>query len=90
METTMNFNFDYRKKFSKKDHLLNFTANYSLGNSDGESYFDQESVMDSLMRHQQNFQRQQPQITLPELGLYLADHAKSYLGSRDQVPVQYQ
>lgn len=51
----LNFNFDYRKKFSDKDHQLNFTANYSLGNSDGESYYDQESVIDSLVRHQQNF-----------------------------------
>ena len=50
----MNFSFDYRKKFDKKDQLFSFTANYSKGTSDGESFFDQESNIDSLDRHQQN------------------------------------
>ena len=52
--SNVNVSLDYRKKFAKKDHLLTFTANYSLGESDGESYFDQESVLDSLVKHQQN------------------------------------
>jgi outer membrane receptor protein involved in Fe transport len=51
----MSMNFDYRKKFSKKDHLLAFTANYSLGESDGQSIYDQISDTESLERHQQNF-----------------------------------
>lgn len=50
----MNFILDYRKKFKKKDHLLTFTANYSVGESDGESFFDQDNIVDSLNRHQQN------------------------------------
>ncbi|MCE6992257.1 TonB-dependent receptor domain-containing protein [Dyadobacter sp. CY323] len=50
----LNFNFDYRKKFDDKDHQLTFTSSYSLGGSDGESYYVQESVIDSLMRNQQN------------------------------------
>ena len=52
--SNMNFSFDYRKKFNKKDQQLNFTANYSIGESEGESFFDQESLIDSLVRHQQN------------------------------------
>jgi outer membrane receptor protein involved in Fe transport len=48
-------NFDYRKKFNKKNHLLTFTANYSLGQSDGKSLYDQESDAELLERHQQNF-----------------------------------
>ena len=51
--SNMNFSFDYRKKFDKKDQQLNFTANYSIGESEGESFFDQESLIDSLVRHQQ-------------------------------------
>ncbi|MCE7058504.1 TonB-dependent receptor domain-containing protein [Dyadobacter sp. CY343] len=50
----MNFNLDYRKKFDDKDHQFTFTTSYSLGESDGESYFVQESAIDSLMRNQQN------------------------------------
>ncbi|NIJ55834.1 TonB-dependent receptor domain-containing protein [Dyadobacter arcticus] len=50
----VNFNFDYRKKFADKDHQFNFTSSYSLGGSDGESYYMQESAIDSLMRSQQN------------------------------------
>jgi outer membrane receptor protein involved in Fe transport len=51
----MSMNVDYRKKFNKKNHLLSFTANYSLGQSDGKSWYDQESETESLERHQQNF-----------------------------------
>ena len=51
--SNMNFSFDYRKKFNKKDQQFNFTANYSIGESEGESFFDQESLIDSLVRHQQ-------------------------------------
>lgn len=50
----VNFNLDYRLKFAEKDHQLNFNSSYSLGGSDGESYFAQESTVDSLMRNQQN------------------------------------
>ena len=50
-----NFSLDYRKKFSEKDHQLNFTSSYSIGQSDGESYYTQESAVDSLLRDQQNF-----------------------------------
>ena len=50
----LNMNLDYRKKFDKKDQLLSFTGSYSLGESDNESYFNQESEIDSLMRNQQN------------------------------------
>lgn len=50
----LNFNFDYRLKFAEKDHQLNFNSSYSLGGSDGESYFAQESTIDSLLRNQQN------------------------------------
>ena len=50
----LNFNLDYRKKFDDKDHQLTFTSSYSLGESDGESYYNQESEIDSLMRNQQN------------------------------------
>lgn len=50
----INFNLDYRLKFAEKDHQLNFNSSYSLGGSDGESYFSQESTIDSLMRNQQN------------------------------------
>lgn len=50
----LNFNLDYRKKFADKDHQLNFTSSYSLGASDNESYYNQESEIDSLMRNQQN------------------------------------
>jgi outer membrane receptor protein involved in Fe transport len=52
--SNMNFSIDYRKRFNKKDQLLSFTANYSMGESEGESYFNQESEIDSLMRRQQN------------------------------------
>jgi outer membrane receptor protein involved in Fe transport len=47
--------FDYRRKFSTKDQLLTFTANYSQGESDNKALYDQESEVDSLIRHQQNF-----------------------------------
>lgn len=50
----VNFNLDYRLKFAEKDHQLNFNSSYSLGGSDGESYFSQESTVDSLVRNQQN------------------------------------
>jgi len=50
----VNFNLDYRLKFAEKDHQLNFNSSYSLGGSDGESYFSQESTIDSLIRNQQN------------------------------------
>ncbi|MHA4737958.1 TonB-dependent receptor [Dyadobacter sp. MSC1_007] len=50
----LNFNLDYRLKFAEKDHQLNFNSSYSLGGSDGESYFNQESEIDSLLRNQQN------------------------------------
>lgn len=50
----VNFNLDYRLKFAEKDHQLNFNSSYSLGGSDGESYFSQESKIDSLIRNQQN------------------------------------
>lgn len=48
-------NFDYRRKFNTKDQLLTFTANYSQGESDNNAIYDQESEVDSLIRHQQNF-----------------------------------
>lgn len=51
----VSMNLDYRKKFKKKDHLLAFTANYSLGNSDGNSVYDQESERITLEKHQKNF-----------------------------------
>lgn len=51
----LSMNLDYRKKFKKKDHLLAFTANYTLGESDGKSIYDQESESETLERHQQNF-----------------------------------
>ncbi|QRR04212.1 TonB-dependent receptor [Dyadobacter sandarakinus] len=51
----VNFSLDFRKKFAEKDHQLNFNSSYSLGGSDGESYYNQESVIDSLLRNQQNF-----------------------------------
>jgi len=47
--------FDYRHKFATKDQLLTFTANYSQGESEGRSNYDQENVIDSLSRYQQNF-----------------------------------
>lgn len=50
----VNFNVDYRLKFAEKDHQLNFNSSYSIGGSDGESYFNQESEIDSLLRNQQN------------------------------------
>lgn len=50
----VNFNLDYRHKFAEKDHQLNFNSSYSIGGSDGESYFAQESTIDSLIRNQQN------------------------------------
>ncbi|WP_229209145.1 TonB-dependent receptor domain-containing protein [Dyadobacter sediminis] len=50
-----NFSLDYRRKFNKKDQQLNFTSSYSIGQSDGESYYTQESAVDSLLRNQQNF-----------------------------------
>nr|WP_295930729.1 TonB-dependent receptor [uncultured Dyadobacter sp.] len=50
----VNFNLDYRLKFAEKDHQFNFNSSYSLGGSDGESYFSQESKIDSLIRNQQN------------------------------------
>lgn len=51
----ISMNLDYRKKFRKKDHLLAFTANYSLGGSDGNSLYDQLSDAETLEQHQQNF-----------------------------------
>lgn len=50
----VNFSLDYRLKFAEKDHQLNFNSSYSIGGSDGESYFSQESTIDSLIRNQQN------------------------------------
>ncbi len=50
----VSMNFDYRKKFRKKDHLLVFSANYSVGESEGKSLYDQESETETLERHQQN------------------------------------
>ena len=47
--------FDYRHKFNKTDQLLTFTANYSQGESEGKSNYDQQNVIDSLSRFQQNF-----------------------------------
>jgi outer membrane receptor protein involved in Fe transport len=51
----VSMNVDYRKKFKKKNHLLAFTANYTLGESDGKSIYDQESETETLERHQKNF-----------------------------------
>jgi outer membrane receptor protein involved in Fe transport len=82
------------EKFAEKDHQLNFTSSYSLGGSDGESYFSQESEIDSLIRNQQNLRRQQPQVTFPQYRLYLADYTQSHIGSRcaitDELQRQYQ
>ncbi|WP_229206016.1 outer membrane beta-barrel family protein [Dyadobacter fermentans] len=50
----VNFSLDYRLKLAEKDHQLNFNSSYSIGGSDGESYFSQESTIDSLIRNQQN------------------------------------
>ncbi|TLU99585.1 TonB-dependent receptor [Dyadobacter luticola] len=50
----VNFSLDYRKKFADKDHQFNFQSSYSLGGSDGESYFLQDSKIDSLIKNQQN------------------------------------
>ncbi|WP_229215923.1 outer membrane beta-barrel family protein [Dyadobacter frigoris] len=46
--------FDYRRKFSKKDELLTFTANYSEGQSTNNSMYDQVDDVDSLSKYQQN------------------------------------
>lgn len=51
---SMNMNLDYRKKFDRENQLFSFTANYSLGESENNSFFDQESNIDSLDRYQKN------------------------------------
>ena len=51
---SMNMSVDYRKKFDKENQLFSFTANYSMGESGNDSFFDQESNIDSLDRHQKN------------------------------------
>jgi outer membrane receptor protein involved in Fe transport len=51
---SMNVSLDYRKKFDKEGQLLSFTANYSMGESGNDSFFDQESNIDSLDRYQKN------------------------------------
>lgn len=50
----VNMSFDYRHKFSEKDHQLTFTANYSTGKSDGDSKYDQNSETESLVSQQLN------------------------------------
>lgn len=49
-----NLSLDYRKKFNRENELFSFTANYSKGSSENDSYFDQESSIDSLDRFQKN------------------------------------
>jgi outer membrane receptor protein involved in Fe transport len=56
---SMNMSLDYRKKFNKENQAFSFTANYSLGSSDNDSYFDQESSIDSLDRFQKNLRNNQ-------------------------------
>jgi outer membrane receptor protein involved in Fe transport len=56
---SMNMSLDYRKKFDKENQAFSFTANYSLGSSDNDSYFDQESIIDSLDRFQKNLRNNQ-------------------------------
>jgi outer membrane receptor protein involved in Fe transport len=56
---SMNMSVDYRKKFNNENQAFSFTANYSLGSSDNDSYFDQESSIDSLDRFQKNIRNNQ-------------------------------
>ncbi|CAG4989775.1 Vitamin B12 transporter BtuB [Dyadobacter sp. CECT 9275] len=51
----VNMSVDYRHKFAEKDHQLSFTANYSIGSSDGESSFNLESEIESLVKQQRTF-----------------------------------
>ncbi len=51
----VNMNVDFRHKFSEENHLLTFTASYSIGNSDSETDFDQVGNLASLLLKQQNF-----------------------------------
>ncbi|MBU1822904.1 MAG: TonB-dependent receptor, partial [Bacteroidetes bacterium] len=50
----LSVNMDYRKLFDNERQVLTFTANYSEGNSEGESDFDQKSDFPRLVRSQIN------------------------------------
>ncbi|TDB60110.1 TonB-dependent receptor [Arundinibacter roseus] len=50
----INMNLDYRKTFDKERQVFTFTANYSEGDSEGESEFDQTSDFPALVRRQRN------------------------------------
>ncbi len=47
-----NFNVDFRHKFDKKEHMITFTANYSMGGTTGGNDIDQLSETPSLVRDQ--------------------------------------
>lgn len=53
----VNANLDYRHLFSDKDHVFTFTANYSEGQSNGSSEFDQQSDWDELDLRQQSLRQ---------------------------------
>lgn len=83
----MSLNVDYRKKFNKKDELFSFTANYSFGNSEGQSNYDQESDSSKLVLHQLNLRNNNnysiflnTDYTLP-----LSEHAKLDVGFRTRI-----
>ncbi|WP_229236101.1 TonB-dependent receptor domain-containing protein [Dyadobacter tibetensis] len=50
----MNMYVDLRQKFREKDHLLSFTASYSIGGSDSDTDFEQVGNLASLLLSQQN------------------------------------
>lgn len=50
----LSVNLDYRKLFNKERQVLTFTANYTDGQSEGESEFDQKSDFPNLVRSQRN------------------------------------
>ena len=49
---TFNANLDYRHLFREKDHVFTFTVNYSKGESDGRSDFDQKSESKEFIQQQ--------------------------------------
>jgi outer membrane receptor protein involved in Fe transport len=50
----LSVNMDYRKLFDNERQVLTFTANYSEGDSEGQSDFDQKSDFPRLVRSQIN------------------------------------
>jgi outer membrane receptor protein involved in Fe transport len=83
----VSLNLDYRKKFTKKDELFSFTANYSFGNSDGQSNFDQESDSTKLVLHQLNLRNSNNYSVFlnTDYTLPFNEHSKLDVGFRTRI-----